>query len=246
MGRRRCRVIFAFLRLIPNGILARIGASGNGCVVGAVFLCREFNHYAIAHRYVTQRTRSDQCLGDAVEHRLCRNRVRGNRTDFPNRQRDWITGRSLKVLHFREADNHLIRTRVGGQASGVVSIACFFVRILEILLQVVCCRLNIDLHRREIACLHRFTIIFHFYRNGLNRGVPLKCRPVLAHLVGLGKGPVECNAGYCHRNVASVCTGHILHLVVSALHQYRIGTVGQGNCNCYIRRLTRAVIDQIP
>ena len=63
--------------------------------------------------------------------------------------------------------------------------------------------------------------------------------------VSLDKGPVEGDAGNRHRNFTGVFTGLIVHRIVSILHQFLTGAVGQGNCNVYIFRLDRTVIDQI-
>ena len=117
--------------------------------------------------------------------------------------------------------------------------------ILEILLQIIFGGQDIDLHRRKVACLHRLTVIVHFYRNGLSRGIPLQCRPVLTHSVNLGEGPAEGDTGDRHCNFTGVFTGLIVHPIVSILHQFLTGAVGQGNCNFYLFRLDRAVIDQI-
>ena len=106
--------------------------------------------------------------------------------------------------------------------------------------------MDIDLYRREVdLLLHRLAVVVHFYRDGLDSGIPLQHRPVLAHRVGLGKGSAEGKAGNRHRDLAGICTGHILYLVIRPLFQLLIGAVGQGNRNFYILRFDGAVIDQI-
>ena len=238
-------IVVRHLYLVPDRVIPRVGAGGDGGGVSTIFSRCKFDLQAVRYRCGVQRARSNQLLLRAVVNRLHGGGGRDDRADLADGQRERIADSGLKVLHFREADNHVIGARVGGQAILVTGIALLFVGILEILLQIIFGGQDIDLHRRKVACLHRLTVIVHVYLNGLSRGIPLQCRPVLTHSVNLGEGPAEGDTGDRHCNFTGVFTGLIVHPIVSILHQFLTGAVGQGNCNFYLFRLDRAVIDQI-
>ena len=238
-------IVVRHLYLVPDLVIPRVGAGGDGGGVSTIFSRCKFDFQAVRYRCGVQRARSNQLLLRAVVNRLHGGGGRDDRADLADGQRERITDSRLKVLHFREADNNVIGARVSGQTVRVIGIALLFVGILEEFLQIVYFRFDIDYHRREVACLHRLAVIVHCYWNGFGLGIPRKAGLILMYRVSLDKGPVEGDAGNRHRNFTGVFTGLIVHRIVSILHQFLTGAVGQGNCNVYIFRLDRTVIDQI-
>ena len=244
-------VVVGHIYGVPDMILPRAGAGGDVGGEGAACIRRKFDLQAVAHRRRDQRAPGDQRLVGAVVSRLYGNRSRGNRADFANGQRDRVADRGLEVWHLREAGDHVIGARVLGQAAGVVRIPLLSVRILEISLQVVYRRYNIDFHRRQVprlcrrARLHRRAVVVHLYWNGFGRGIPGKARLILLHSVSLDKGSVEGDAGDRYGSLTGIGDGVDVHRIVRSLQQLPARAVGQSDGNPYILRLNGAVIDQI-
>ena len=224
------KVVVRYLYCVPDMVLPRVGADGDGGGVGTVFVCRKFDLQAVIHRHRDQRARSHQVLGGAVVSRRGGGGGRVNGADFADCQRDGLAGGRLVVRPLRECNHNVISTGVSGQAVCVGAAAPLCpVGILEPVVQVLRGR-YIDLYVWKVDFLRRTAVIVQFYRDRLGSGIPFQYRPfqiVFGERVVLRKGSVVGDAlngdSNSKADIANSGLCFIGYGVIGALVQLRRG-----------------------
>ena len=75
-------IVVRHLYLVPDRVIPRVGAGGDGGGVSTIFSRCKFDLQAVRYRCGVQSARSNQLLLRAVVNRLYGGRLRGNRADF--------------------------------------------------------------------------------------------------------------------------------------------------------------------